>query len=139
MARLSAGLNSVPPSDGPQLEPRRSNLEPVVNPERYEGKCENAPFQPHGKSRVWGFNSFARLPASGGEFSPRATLQIGHRTPRPKVFDVALNSVLRAAVVHRDAVATVPGASSEGEVTYSRPGGASTSGPRALKNAALLC
>ena len=52
--------------------------------------------------------------------------------------DAARNSDLRAAIVGRDAIATAPGSSVEGDVGYTRSVGVPTEGPQVFQNAASL-
>ena len=138
MAWILPGLNPVPPARKSPSEPRQSNPQPVVSPERFERSYGYAPLQPDGASRVWGVNSSAQLAVRGGAFSQDAAQQIGYHMPRLKGLGAALNSSLWAVIVGRDAIATVPGASVKGQAEYTRPDGVTTRGPQVLKNAASL-
>ena len=138
MARLLSGLHPLPPHTKAPSEPRRSNLEPVVNQALYGQTYGNSPAQPDGESRAWGADSSAQLPLRGGEFSPDAAQQIGYCMARLKAVDTALNSGMRVAVVDRGAVETAPGASPKDVAEYTRPDGVSARGPRVLKTAATL-
>ena len=94
MARLLPGLNPVPPINKSPLEPRRSNLDPVVNPVAYGQTYGDVPIQPDREACVLGVNSFSQLPMRGEEFSPDVAQQMGRRWPRPKCYGAALNSGL---------------------------------------------
>ena len=61
------------------------------------------PAQPGDKSRVWGVDSFAQLPASSGKVSKEIAQQCGYGVPEASLFEGGTNSGLRL-------VATVPGA-----------------------------
>ena len=67
-ARLLSELNPAPPVNRSPSEPRRPNLEPVENTDRYEQLYGSIPVRPDGVSRAWGVNSFAQLLVHSGEF-----------------------------------------------------------------------
>ena len=113
-----------------------SNLEPVVLPETYEALYGDMPVQRDGKSGVWGVNAFAQLSVHGGEFSAAVAQQIRYRILCLRGLGAALSLGLWIAAVDREAVVTVPGASSEDEVELSRPDGADVIGLRATEHAA---
>ena len=54
----------------------------VVNPTAFDGQYGDVSAQPGDRSRVWGVDSFVRLPAFGGEGRVELGRQFGCRAPK---------------------------------------------------------
>ena len=65
------GFASNAKEDKKFLTDTRRGFEKIAEHEVFERPHSLSPIQPGGKSRVWGVNSFAGLPAFGGMFSRR--------------------------------------------------------------------
>ena len=57
--------------------------EAVVGAKVFDEQRGLAQAQPDDRGRVWGVNTFARLPAIGGKVSDAAAEQSGYRIPSP--------------------------------------------------------
>ena len=74
----------------------------------------------------------------GSEFSADVAQQIGRRARCLAGLDTALNSGMWIAVADQESVVSVPCASSEDVVEFTRPDGVSATGQRIMTNAATL-
>ena len=86
----------------------RVGFDNLVHEEVFERLPAWISAQPDDKSRVWGVNSFAALPAFGGKFDEAVAQQCGRRMPAASRNVKGTHSGLRLAVVDPDATATAP-------------------------------
>ena len=80
--RFPRGFHPKPPSAKIVDELPPLGVEAAVKESAFDARYGILPPQPDDKSRVWGANSYARLPAFGGKVTEAAPRQSGYRMPQ---------------------------------------------------------
>ena len=81
VSRMLRGLRPAPPEDE-----SASEAAPGLDPGAFDQQYSHLPAQLSDKSRTWGVNSFAHMPATGGEARKGIAQQRGYRAPEAPLF-----------------------------------------------------